>query len=193
MPALRPIDRWFIDEILPHEDGFRLAARRLEREPDAAEDLLQEAYARLYSVDGWASIASPRHYLLRMLRNLSVERLRRAKIVHFQRISEIENFDIADERPCPFREAAGRDMVARIGEALAKMPERCRTVLIRRRFDHQSPTEIARELGISLSTLEKRLARAVVLLGRALDPAMPSSAATSDLDETDGLADAATG
>jgi RNA polymerase sigma-70 factor (ECF subfamily) len=84
-------------------------------------------------------------------------------------------------------------MVARIGEALAQMPERCRTVLIRRRFDNQSPTEIARELGISLSTLEKRLARAVVLLGRALDPAMPSSPATSDLDETDSLADAVTG
>ncbi len=170
MSALRPIDRWFIDEVLPHEPAFLDAARRLERDPDAASDLVQEAFVRLFAMDGWASIGNPRHYVLRMLRNISIERLRRAKIVEFQRISEIDDFDVEDDAPDQFRTLSGREMVARVNAALGSMPERCRTVFIRRRFDEQPPREIASELGISLSTMEKRLARAVVLLGRALNP-----------------------
>lgn len=170
MTALRPIDRWFIDEVLPHEARFLRVARRLERDIDAANDLVQEAYVRLYAMDGWASIASPSHYVLRMVRNMSIERLRRSKIIAFQRISDIDESNFVDDAPCQFRVAAGKELVARIGEALAAMPERCRTVLVRRRFDNQPPREIARELGISLSTMEKRLARAVVLLARALGP-----------------------
>ena len=194
MPALRPIDRWFIDEILPHEAGFVAAARRLERDADAADDLVQEAYARLYAMDGWASIASPRHYVMRMLRNLSIERLRRAKIVQFQRISDIEDFDVEDDSPSPFRVAAGRELVARIADALAAMPERCRTVLVRRRFDQQPAGEIARELGISLSTMEKRLARAVVLLTRALEPERSARADGADrAEDADDRDDAANG
>lgn len=170
MSVLRPIDRWFMDHVLPHEASFLEAARRFERDSDAAHDLVQEAYAWLYANDGWATIRNPRHYVLRMLRNMSIERLRRAKIIAFQRISDIEDFDIADDAPCPFRVTAGRDMAERVRRALADMPERCRAVLVRRRFDAQPPREIARELGISLSTMEKRLARAVVLLTRALEP-----------------------
>ncbi|HZF46059.1 MAG TPA: sigma-70 family RNA polymerase sigma factor [Sphingomonadaceae bacterium] len=169
MSALRPIDRWFIDEVLPHEPAFLDAARRLERDPEAASDLVQEAFLRLFGMDGWASIANPRHYVMRMLRNISIERLRRAKIVEFQRISDIDDFDVEDETPDQFRILAGQEMVGRVNAALNAMPERCRTVFIRRRFDEQPPREIASELGISLSTMEKRLARAVTLLARALD------------------------
>ncbi len=169
MSALRPIDRWFIDEVLPHETAFLDAARRLERDPEAANDLVQEAFLRLFAMEGWASIGNPRHYVLRMLRNIAIERLRRARIVEFQRISEIDDFDVEDDAPDQFRILSGREMVARVNAALNAMPERCRTVFIRRRFDEQAPREIASELGISLSTMEKRLARAVVLLGRALD------------------------
>ncbi|MDD3799337.1 MAG: sigma-70 family RNA polymerase sigma factor [Novosphingobium sp.] len=191
MPALRPIDRWFIDEVLPHEPAFLEAARRLERDADAAHDLVQEAFARLFAMDGWASIAYPRQYVLRMLRNMSIERLRRAKIVEFQRISDIEDFDVEDDTPDQFRIASGKDLVGRVRTALNAMPERCRTVLIRRRFDGQPPREIARELGISLSTMEKRLARALVLLSRALDTVEPK-----DVHEGPGIVqrdDAATG
>ncbi|TNE42294.1 MAG: RNA polymerase sigma factor [Sphingomonadales bacterium] len=185
MSALRPIDRWFIDNILPHEASFVEAARRFERDADAAHDLVQEAYAWLYASDGWASIRNPRHYVLRMLRNMSIERLRRAKIIEFQRISDIEDFDIADEAPCQFRVAAGKDMVARVRHALAVMPERCRAVLVRRKFDGQPPREIARELGISLSTMEKRLARAVVLLSRAIEPERSSERVDADRPDAD--------
>ncbi|MGH1558885.1 hypothetical protein ACRAWD_16710 [Caulobacter segnis] len=44
----------------------------------------REAFTRLLTVDGWAQIEAPHPYLLRMMRNLAFEKLRRAKIARFR-------------------------------------------------------------------------------------------------------------
>jgi RNA polymerase sigma factor (sigma-70 family) len=170
MSATRPQDRWLIDEVLPYEQRYLSVARRLTRGGDDAADLVQEALVRLMAVDGWAAIANPPAYVIRSIHNIALERMRRAKVVAFQQLAEIDTFDLHDEDPDPFRVAAGRDQVARLTKAIDLLPERCRTVFVRRRFREQSPREIAQDLGISLSTFEKRLARALYLLARAVEP-----------------------
>lgn len=168
MPEVRPIDRWFIDEVLPHERRYMAAALRLTSDSDDARDIVQEVYLKLFATDGWAAIDSPAAYVLRMIRNAGIERVRRARIVSFQQLAEIESFDIADEAPDPFREAAGRHELRRVKAALDTLPERCRAVVLRRRFSEETPSEIARATGQSLSTLEKRLTRGMQLLTAAL-------------------------
>lgn len=168
MPNLRPIDRWFIDEVLPHERRYIAAARALTDSEDEARDLVQEVYVKLFSLDGWAAIESPPGYVLRMLRNLAIEHLRRSKIVSFRRLTEADAQEIWDESPDPFRITAAREQLGKVMEALEKLPERFRAVLLRRRFEDETPTEIARATGETLSTLEKRLARGMQLLTQAL-------------------------
>jgi RNA polymerase sigma-70 factor (ECF subfamily) len=168
MPKLRPIDRWFIDEVLPHERRYITAARALTDNEDEARDLVQEVYVKLFSLDGWAAIESPPGYVLRMLRNLAIEHLRRAKIVGFRRLTEADAQNVRDESPDAFRVMAAREQLSKVMEALEKLPERCRAVLLRCRFADETPTEIARATGESLSTLEKRLARGMQLLTQAL-------------------------
>lgn len=168
MPKLRPIDRWFIDEVLPHEKRYIAAARALTDSEDEARDLVQEVYVKLFSLEGWAAIESPPGYVLRMVRNLAIEHLRRAKIVSFRRLTEADAQNIWDESPDPFRITTAREQLSKVIEALEQMPERCRAVLLRRRFENETPTEIARATGESLSTLEKRLARGMQLLAQAL-------------------------
>ena len=168
MPNLRPIDRWFIDEVLPHERRYIAAARALTDSEDEARDLVQEVYVKLFSLDGWAAIESPPGYVLRMLRNLAIEHLRRSKIVSFRRLTEADAQDICDESPDPFRITSAREQLGKVMEALEKLPERFRAVLLRRRFEDETPTEIARATGETLSTLEKRLARGMQLLTQAL-------------------------
>lgn len=170
MAVTRPQDRWLIDEVLPHQARYLATARRLTRGSDEAADLVQEALVRLVALDGWAAIGDPRAYVVRSIHNIAMERMRRAKVVAFQQLSEVDTLDLSDDAPDAFRVVAGRDQMTRLGRALEALPERCRTVFVRRRFRDQSPGEIADDLGISLSTLEKRLARALYLLTRALDP-----------------------
>lgn len=165
-PALRAIDQWFIDEILPHETSFLAQAARLCASGEEPRDLVQDAYIKLFTLDGWAAIENPRAYMRRVLVHMAIERMRRAKVVAFQQLQEIEQHRLADDAPDAFAVAAGRNRLAHLGKSIARLPERCREVFVRRRLQEQSPRQIAQELGLSLSTLEKRLARAYVLLAQ---------------------------
>lgn len=165
---IRPIDQWFMDQILPLEPMLLASARKLADDPDAARDLVQDAFARLLTLEGWAQIDAPHPYLLRMMRNLAFEKLRRAKIARFEQLTQAEDFDVVDESPDAFRVVSGREQLARLDAALKSLPERCRSVFVLRRIEEQSPREVARQLGVSPSTLEKRLARAHYLVAKAL-------------------------
>lgn len=171
MTPLRPIDRWFIDEILPHEALFLRAARRVTASRSEAEDLVQEAYCRLFEGNGWALSLDPRAYTIQTIRNLAMSQMRRARIVEFSQLIETENLAVPDENPDAFRIAAGREAVARASEALEAMPERCRTAVVQCRVQGETPTSVAATMGLSLSTLEKRLTRGLKLLAAALYPA----------------------
>jgi RNA polymerase sigma factor (sigma-70 family) len=164
---LRPIDEWFMDQVLPLEPMLLASARRLVDDREAARDLVQGAFLRILTVDGWAQIDAPHAYLLRMMRNLAFEKLRRARIARFDQLAMAEDFDIVDESPDAFRVVSGREQVARLDAVLKGLPERCRRVFVMRRIEERSPREIAQALGLSPSTLEKRLARAHYLIAQA--------------------------
>lgn len=168
LSQLRPIDQWFMDQVMPLEPMLLASARKLVDDPDAARDLVQEAFARLLTVDGWAQIDAPHPYLLRMMRNLTFEKLRRAKIARFEQLTHAEDFDVVDESPDAFRVVSGREQMARLDAALKNLPERCRSIFVMRHIEERSPREIAKQLGVSPSTLEKRLARAHYLVAKAL-------------------------
>ncbi|MFD1950357.1 RNA polymerase sigma factor [Sphingomonas arantia] len=170
MPVVRPIDRWFIDNVLPCERDLLNAAQRLCCGSDDARDLVQDVLERMLSTDAWTAIASPRTYMLRMMRNLAIDRLRRAKIVDFRHFVDLGNFDTPDDRPDQHRIAEDRQQLDDLARAVGTLPDKCRTAFERCRVDGQPPRQIADELGISLSTLEKRLARALHLLAHATEP-----------------------
>ena len=83
MTWLRDVDRWFIDEILPHRVAFRRQAARLVPTAEA-EDLVQEAYARAINASHHREIVNPRSFVLTIIRNLAHERHRRATVVRFE-------------------------------------------------------------------------------------------------------------
>lgn len=170
MSVVRPIDRWFVEEVLPHERDLLDAAYRLCRGTDEARDLVQDVLARMLATEAWGAIVNPRTYMLRMMRNLAIDRLRRAKIIDFRHFVEFENFDAPDDTPDQHRIAEDRQQLDDLAHAIRALPDKCRTVFERCRVDGQSPRRIADELGISLSTLEKRLARAIYLVTQALEP-----------------------
>jgi RNA polymerase sigma-70 factor (ECF subfamily) len=189
MPTLRPVDQWFLSQVLPFEARFVSAARRLLRNPDDAHDLVQEVFTRLFVMEGWAAIANPRAYVLRMLRNLAIERMRRSQIIEFQQLADVEALNLIDEGPDPYRAACAKEQVQRLGAVLESMPPEYRSVLIQRRLEDQPLSAMARRMGMSVSTLEKRLARAMYLLNEGLR-AQEAGVAT---DESSTLSDSVVG
>lgn len=181
MSYLRDIDRWFIEDVLPHERVFLAHARRFCVNAEDAADLVQDVYAKLFGLEAWRGLSNPRAYALTMIRNMAIQRLRRARVVNIRQMAGLDAADLTDETPDAQHQTIDREQLRRLLKAVERLPDRCRQIVIMRRFDEKSPQEIARILGLSLSTLEKRLARGMHLLALAMAaevsaPADPPSA-----------------
>lgn len=181
MAWLRDIDRWFIDRVLPHASSFRRYARRVAVGDQDADDLVQEAYARLLAVDDWRRLESPPHFMLRIIRNLAAERLRRSRVVAFDQASVLDLSKLPDMAPDPFAATASRQELTHLLAAFEKLPEKCRQVVHMRKIQGLAPAEIAEKLGISVSTVEKHLAKGFRLLTEAMATLDDSSPGPVDL------------
>lgn len=181
MAWLREIDQWFSDQVLVHQTAHRRYALRLTGSHADAEELVQEAYSRLFGIDGWRAIDHPHAFTLRIIHNLAVERIRRAKVVQLDQSFALSALDPADEAPWPDRVSAGREELTRVGRALDTLPDRCREAVLLRRIEGLRPGEVAERMGIAVSTVEKHLVKGLRLLVERLALPEESGAAKRDM------------
>jgi RNA polymerase sigma-70 factor (ECF subfamily) len=130
------------------------------------DDLIQEAYCKLTGLDSVDHIDRPDAYFFSIVRNLLVRRLRRAAVVPFSTIAEIEAFD--DGRPSPEQEVAGRRDFERVLALVAQLPERCRRVFEMRKIEGISQREIAEQVGIAEKTVEYHVYEGVKAITSAM-------------------------
>ncbi len=128
-----------------------------------AEDIVQEVWIKAMGAPT-GPIADPLPYLYRMADNLLLDR-RRSQ--HRRARRELA-YDTLDDRPAPGVSAApsaDRVLVARerlriVEATLAALGARTATIFRRYRIDGASQRDIAAELGLSLSAVEKHLQKA---------------------------------
>jgi RNA polymerase sigma factor (sigma-70 family) len=164
MTWLRPIDRWFAEKVFAYQSVHRAYARRLLRDRDDAEDLVQEAYARLFQLDNWSQIANPHAFTMRILHNGAMERFRRADVVSIEQGASLQALDPVDEDPGPDAIVIARAELKQVAAILASLPDRCGEAVRLRRIEGLSPKEVAEKMDISVSTVEKHLTKGLRLL-----------------------------
>ncbi len=133
--------------------------RRL-RSAQQAQDLAQEAYLRLLRVERAELIRQPRAYLYRIAVNLVTEfrlRSQRDPVMY-----DSETLTEIAERTAEASSEGERSGDAReVERLLEQLPPLYRAILVLRKRDGLSYAEIAQQLGISVHTVKKYLARAV--------------------------------
>ncbi len=155
-----------MDALLEHQAWVRALARRLVRDPHAAEDLAQEAYAiALERPSG--SVHAMKAWLATVLRNLVRERARVDGSRSWREESTARQEATDSTAELFERVSAHRQVV----ETLTTLPEHYREVLLLRYFDGLTPTEIAEKTGVPLSTVKTRLARGLARMREELDRA----------------------
>jgi RNA polymerase sigma-70 factor (ECF subfamily) len=129
---------------------------------EEADDLLQEMWLKLSSAS-IGPIKDPLAYLYRAANNLMLDR-RRAAVRQARREQEytgvVPGSDPPDDRPGSEQVLVAREELQTAEAALAALGDRTETIFRRFRLRGQSQRDIADELGISLSAVEKHLQRA---------------------------------
>lgn len=169
MAWLRDIDIWFADRVFIHHQQTRRYAMSLVRQLEEAEELVQEAYARLFALDDWAGIANPHAFTMRIVRNLAIERFRRADVVRIDRGAVLHALEIPDQEPTPDVVAMDRSELRHVVKVLQDMPPRMREAMVLRRIEGLPPAQVAERMNISVSTVETHLIKALRLLTRTLN------------------------
>ena len=103
---IRDIDRWFAEQVYVHHQQHRRVALRLTGNHEDAEEIVQDAYARLFAYEQWQRLGNPNGFTLRIIRNLAIDRFRQADVVRIDRNPAVPLAELADDAPLPDAAAA---------------------------------------------------------------------------------------
>lgn len=170
---------------------YRLCTR-LTGDPARAEELKQETFLRLFqSRKDYAPAARFSTFLWRIALNLCRDEFRRQErrrqfLTTAGRLAadadDNERNEPVSETPGPDATAARREEGELVREAVLRLPEIYRTVLVLRHYENLKLAQIAEILGIPEGTVNSRMAEALTRLNRALQPKLrPAPGATVPL------------
>jgi RNA polymerase sigma-70 factor (ECF subfamily) len=123
----------------------------------SADDIAQDSFERLCSVNP-DTVSSPRAYLFRTARNLAINERKRAACVNFELVGDPEALAAAPDGADPEQQVIADEMVARLHEALDRLPERQRLSVVLFKLEGWSYKEIGERLGVSPRTVERYVA-----------------------------------
>ena len=161
MPEDRPDRGTFAGLYRTTVGPLRRYLTRLLGNATEAQDIAHDAYIRVYPKVQDKSALKPEAVLYTTARRLAINQLKRRSIA-----------------PGVAQQVMARQELRHLEEAIAQLPEGCRTVLLLRKIELLSHQEISDRLGIAISTVEKQHARALRLLRAALTANSDRPAAT---------------
>jgi RNA polymerase sigma factor (sigma-70 family) len=165
--------RWFAREVLPHESDLRhwLSRRSRAGLPCDVDDIIQEAYARLWTTD-LDAIRNPRAYLFVTARRILGDVIRRAQVVQIELAADFEELDVLEDADAGLEgRLSARQEVERLQRVVASLPSKCRQAFQLKKLEGLSQRETAERMGVAESTVEKHLAKAFRMVSEAIKAA----------------------
>jgi RNA polymerase sigma factor (sigma-70 family) len=166
---------------------LRLLVARLGTREDA-EDALQDLWFRIDKL-GDRPIAEPAGFLYRAAANLATDRRIAAARRTLRDTSWLDLQPQGHEFPDAERMLLARERLRQVEEVIAAMPERMRAALLKFRFEGLPQREIAAQLGITTSGVEKLLRRAYRRIHDANDGTGAEATAPHRIDHEGGAND----
>jgi RNA polymerase sigma factor (sigma-70 family) len=153
------------------------------------DEMLQEAFMRSFEAAGKASIRNPRAFLLRTATNLALNHVSRASNKLNTQIEDLalpEVHQLTIESPEAQLDANQRFIT--FCRAVGGLPEQCRHAFILKKVYGLSQREIAERLGIAQGTVEKHIAKGLMMCREYMESAsrpVPGSGGDPDTRTSD--------
>ncbi|WP_417552418.1 RNA polymerase sigma factor [Marinomonas fungiae] len=127
---------------------------------DIAEDLLQDTFVRLSNIPGIEVIRQPKSFLMKVATNLALDHLRQQqKKPVFETDEALE--DLISPEPEHLEEVIKTRHLEQLQWAISQLPERAKEALVLARLQEMTLKEVAKEMDVSQTMVEKHLKNAL--------------------------------
>ena len=142
------------------------------RSREDVEDFMQESFVRAYAAEHTTKVDSPVGYLFKTARNLMLNHSAKQTGRRTDNVGDLDELAVLYEEHIsgpvdPEREAMFTEELEAVRDMVEEFPPRVREVFVLRKIFEMKQQEIAAELGISESTVEKHIARGLLLTKQA--------------------------
>lgn len=140
--------------------------------PGDVEDIVQETYVRLFQAAQRQPIRHPKSFMLKVARNLALSHVAGADAMNHlandrlpgdeeSESGQLQGGEVATESPEELAQAQEEFLI--FCRAIRELPVKCQRAFLLRKVYSLSQRQVARELGISESTVEKHIAKGIVM------------------------------
>ena len=151
---------------------FRGALERLVRKivrQDEVEDIIAETYLRTFEHFGDAEIAYPKAFLYKTARNLALTHISRHENRFTQSIEDFPGIDVYLASEELENQIEAQEKFHLFCTAVESMSPKCSRAFVLKRVHGWSIKDIAKEMNISASTVEKHIAKGLLLCANSLE------------------------
>ncbi|MEO1261864.1 MAG: RNA polymerase sigma factor [Bacteroidota bacterium] len=157
----------FKANILPIKNKLFRFSFNIVNDAAEAEDVVQEVFIKLWKQrENIEQIKNIEAWCMRATRNLSIDKIRSK---HRRTEGFQEGFDMKDEAPSPYQQAAGNDIFSKIKNLMRRLPDKQRMVMELRDIEGLSYQEVADALEISLDQVKVNIYRARLAMRKELE------------------------
>jgi len=157
-------ERAFGELVSRYESKVYSLALKMVRNPEDAEDVLQDTFLRAYrGIKSFKGNSTFSTWIYRITANSALMRLRKRQLptVSIDDADEREApINIADWAPGPVEQMLNQETQAAMTEAIESLPPEFRQVFVLRDIEELSNAEVAEILDLSVAAVKSRLHRA---------------------------------
>jgi RNA polymerase sigma factor (sigma-70 family) len=137
---------------------------------DDRNDILQEAFLKAFAAEMTTPVRDAKAFLFRVAKNLAITEMTKKSRSETDYLEDLSLSETLEDDTSGSVEANldGKRKLFVLSQALAHLPPEYQRVLLMRKVDGLRVRQIATRLSVSVSTVEKRLATALLLCNRHL-------------------------
>lgn len=155
---------WLVNFLAIRPLLFRVVGRMVR--PEEIEDIVQETFILSYAASRKKKIDNPRAFMMQTAKNIALNIIKRADKKHHFSFEDLLDDDFSMHTENVEEKYQAEEMFIYFCRAVSELPVDCRRVFILKKVYGLSQIEIAERFGISVSMVEKHVAKGMALTGK---------------------------